>query len=214
MDVIKGLASLALTALLLFASSPVNARFVSVDPVQANANNGQNFNRYNYCNNNPYRFKDPDGRQNEDEVDPDKVEELRQQQLLQPVSPEALMEPSPSLIPKSLADPLGDMRDRVQSSSQELNEELSGGNRSDGRDEGSQQASADRNPKTDQRLGPGEIKQLERAGHDAHDLKGGKNASRQDLFKDKSGNVYVKPKNGSGPGEPTGINLRDLDKKK
>lgn len=47
----------------LFASSAAEARFVSVDPVRANANNGQNFNRYYYANNNPYKFTDPDGRQ-------------------------------------------------------------------------------------------------------------------------------------------------------
>ena len=32
-----------------------------------------------------------------------------------------------------------------------------------------------------------------------------------DLFKDMQGNVYVKPKDGSGAGEPTGINLQDLE---
>lgn len=45
----------------LFAGS-ADARFVSSDPVQANPNTGQNFNRYWYGNNNPYRFTDPDGR--------------------------------------------------------------------------------------------------------------------------------------------------------
>ena len=39
---------------------------MSVDPVQANPNTGQNFSRYNYGNNNPYRFTDPDGRQSRD----------------------------------------------------------------------------------------------------------------------------------------------------
>lgn len=42
------------------------ARFVSTDPVQANTNNGQNFNRYQYANSNPYGFTDPDGRQSRD----------------------------------------------------------------------------------------------------------------------------------------------------
>jgi RHS repeat-associated protein len=37
-------------------------RFLSVDPVSASSINGGNFNRYWYANNNPYRFKDPDGR--------------------------------------------------------------------------------------------------------------------------------------------------------
>jgi RHS repeat-associated protein len=36
--------------------------FLSVDPVTANSMGG-NFNRYWYANNNPYRFRDPDGRQ-------------------------------------------------------------------------------------------------------------------------------------------------------
>lgn len=37
-------------------------RFLSVDPVTADAKTGGNFNRYWYANNNPYRFVDPDGR--------------------------------------------------------------------------------------------------------------------------------------------------------
>jgi RHS repeat-associated protein len=38
-------------------------RFLSVDPVTANAKTGANFNRYWYANNNPYKFIDPDGRE-------------------------------------------------------------------------------------------------------------------------------------------------------
>ena len=41
---------------------PVIGRFLSTDPVQA-SDNGASFNRYNYANNNPYRFTDPDGRE-------------------------------------------------------------------------------------------------------------------------------------------------------
>ncbi|MEZ0469592.1 RHS repeat-associated core domain-containing protein [Luteimonas salinilitoris] len=37
-------------------------RFLSVDPVTADANTGGNFNRYWYANNNPYKSIDPDGR--------------------------------------------------------------------------------------------------------------------------------------------------------
>ena len=51
-----------LTVSLLLASSAASARWVSVDPVKVNASNGQNFNRYYYAINNPYRFTDPDGR--------------------------------------------------------------------------------------------------------------------------------------------------------
>jgi RHS repeat-associated protein len=42
---------------------PVIGRFLSVDPVTADANTGANFNRYRYADNNPYKFVDPDGRQ-------------------------------------------------------------------------------------------------------------------------------------------------------
>lgn len=41
---------------------PLSGRFLSVDPVASDLQNGWNFNRYNYANNNPYRFTDPDGR--------------------------------------------------------------------------------------------------------------------------------------------------------
>lgn len=42
---------------------PGVGRFLSVDPVTADSVSGANFNRYWYANNNPYRFKDPDGRE-------------------------------------------------------------------------------------------------------------------------------------------------------
>ncbi|MGD9583326.1 MAG: RHS repeat-associated core domain-containing protein [Lysobacterales bacterium] len=47
---------------------PIVGRFLSIDPVAADANTGGNFNRYWYANNNPYRFTDPDGRFGIDEL--------------------------------------------------------------------------------------------------------------------------------------------------
>jgi RHS repeat-associated protein len=41
---------------------PVTGRFLSVDPMPSDMQNGWNFNRYNYAANNPYKFMDPDGR--------------------------------------------------------------------------------------------------------------------------------------------------------
>ena len=41
---------------------PLVGRFLSVDPVAARPT-GDNFNRYSYAANNPYRFRDPDGRE-------------------------------------------------------------------------------------------------------------------------------------------------------
>ncbi len=42
---------------------PDIGRFLSVDPVEADADTGGDFNRYVYAYNNPYAFTDPDGRQ-------------------------------------------------------------------------------------------------------------------------------------------------------
>ena len=41
---------------------PIAGRFLSVDPVTTDTKTGSSFNRYVYGNNNPYKFKDPDGR--------------------------------------------------------------------------------------------------------------------------------------------------------
>ena len=42
---------------------PLAARFLSVDPVTTSAKDGSFFGRYHYANNNPFKFKDPDGRE-------------------------------------------------------------------------------------------------------------------------------------------------------
>jgi hypothetical protein len=61
--------------------------------------------------------------------------------------------------------------------------------------------------KGDKMFSPGEINKLKKGGVHPHDLK--ENA-RQDLYKDKDGNIVVKPKGGNGPGEPTGLNINDF----
>jgi RHS repeat-associated protein len=42
---------------------PIAGRFLSVDPVVTDASIGRRFNRYVYANNSPYKYVDPDGRQ-------------------------------------------------------------------------------------------------------------------------------------------------------
>lgn len=68
--------------------------------------------------------------------------------------------------------------------------------------------SSKRNPKQDKRLTKGEVDSLEKKGYDIHKIKKeyGTN-SHYDLFKDSKGEIYLKPKNGAGPGESININL-------
>jgi RHS repeat-associated protein len=47
---------------------PIAARFMSVDPVTTDASTGAMFNVYEYANNNPYRYTDPDGREGQQSV--------------------------------------------------------------------------------------------------------------------------------------------------
>jgi hypothetical protein len=68
------------------------------------------------------------------------------------------------------------------------------------------QESAPKSSKQMKKLSKGEIKKLKELGIDPHDLKPN---SKYDLFKDTDGNIHVKPKDGSGPGDPTGINVND-----
>jgi len=68
----------------------------------------------------------------------------------------------------------------------------------------------DRNPAQDKKLSPDEIKALEEAGYDVHELKGGKSTGKTDIYKDDDGWLHQKSKGGKGPGEPLGININDL----
>ena len=56
---------------------------------------------------------------------------------------------------------------------------------------------------------------MKEAGWDHGDKKtNGKGGGGNDLWKDKKGNVYEKPKSGAGTGEWTGINLNNLSIKR
>ena len=49
---------------------PVAGRFLSEDPVLTDSNTGASFNRYVYASNNPYKYIDPDGRDDKDAFTP------------------------------------------------------------------------------------------------------------------------------------------------
>lgn len=68
----------------------------------------------------------------------------------------------------------------------------------------------ERNWRQDKLLTRGEIARLKQGGVDIHELKGDRNAAKKDLYKDREGNIYVKPKEGFSPGEPTGLNINDF----
>jgi Bacterial toxin 33 len=55
---------------------------------------------------------------------------------------------------------------------------------------------------------------LDKAGENPEKIKqeivGKKNSGRYDLYKDKQGNIYIKPKGGQGTGEPTGLNINNF----
>ncbi len=68
----------------------------------------------------------------------------------------------------------------------------------------------ERNAAQDKKLSSQEIDKLKDAGIDVHKEKYGKNTGQIDLYKDSKGNVYIKAKGGTGPGEPLYINLNNL----
>ena len=72
---------------------------------------------------------------------------------------------------------------------------------------GAQSADFMMSSKQDKMLSKNEAKRLAKGGSHPHDLK---ENSRQDLYKDKDGNISVKRKGGIGPGEPTGLNINDF----
>lgn len=59
----RNLSLAALGMALVIASGAAEARWLSVDPVKAEASDPASFNRYHYAANNPYKFIDPDGRE-------------------------------------------------------------------------------------------------------------------------------------------------------
>lgn len=74
----------------------------------------------------------------------------------------------------------------------------------------SQGGEAERNWRQDKLLTRDEIARLKQAGINIHELKGKRNASRKDLYKDSEGNIYIKPKDGQSTGDETGLNINNF----
>jgi len=69
---------------------------------------------------------------------------------------------------------------------------------------------AKRDWRQDEKLTSDEIARLKKGGIDIHQLKGKYRASQKYLYKDREGNIYVKPKSGQAAGEYTGFNINDF----
>jgi len=70
----------------------------------------------------------------------------------------------------------------------------------------------ERDGSQDKKLSNGEIEALEEAGEDIHEIKKGcpGGVSKCDLYKDRRGNIYVKPKGSRGAGVFTGLNINNF----
>jgi RHS repeat-associated protein len=60
------------------------------------------------------------------------------------------------------------------------------------------------------RITKGEVKKLKKGNVNPEALKGKRGVGKLDIFKDNKGNLFIKPKSGKGPGEPTGLNINDF----
>ena len=176
---------------------PLIGRFMSNDPVGFRGIHS--FNRYAYANNNPYKYIDPDGETAVEIVLTIAAADAVTPEPTDLAAPLKILVYGGAFILANLVDSIVDIAvlNEISSDDPSNNPHPADTN-------------PDRNPKKDKKLSDKEAQGMKEQGDDPHELKD--YDSKKDLFKDKKGNVYIKPKKGNGFGEPTGINLNDYKK--
>ncbi len=197
---------------------PIAGRFMSLDPVTTDANTGRSFNRYDYAKNSPYRYVDPDGREPSDKPTreywdlPNKPDCgcATPTPTLPTVTVTAFrVAPTPGLLAFWFSLTMAEIYGKKVKESlvKSANAKAAEGGASPPPNDGDdKKKNKDTGKQQDRMLTKKEIKDVEDAlGEDIHDIKGGTNASKYDLYKRGDGEVVMKPKGGAGPGEPIGF---------
>jgi len=188
-------------------------RFISTDPIinrEEALSNPQLWNLYSYCRNNPITYLDPDGRQFTGVYPPHLIKKtIFIEQSLDGGQPYLDMYLKAQEIEEKILNTAAIVMNTAQGIASSIFKEGWKGLMQE-----MAKLSAKKGSKLIfeqmKRLGKGEIKKLKDAGIDIHELKGGGKISRADLFKNKKGEIFVKPKSGEGPGDPTGLNIKDF----
>jgi len=205
-------------------------RFTQPDDIIQNVYSPQDLNRYSYVRNNPLKYTDPSGHQLATSAG---LTLLGLSYLAAVVS----TLPPPRITPKDVTivasyvlginsmqkqvAQLSNIVNAVKTSATTLSKstttpqaKISTGSPAVGNIQGLppqiKNFNPNRNPTQDKKVPEDQLKKIfDQLGEDLHDIKG-KGSSRYDIFNDDKGNLYQKPKNGQGEGEPLNINMNDF----
>jgi RHS repeat-associated protein len=196
--------------------SPTLGRFLSVDPMtnaQKTRQQPQAWNHYSYVANNPIGHNDPTGKCTDTETC---VWDLVRWGA--PVVAEGLLRASQTVGSAFLLVTQQYAAQRLSNFQSGPKPQVVPAILSERQDKPPDTSTNDKKAGAqDKKLSGAEVDNLEEHNVDIHELKqevtGDKKVSKYDLYKDKDGSIFVKPKNGKGPGEPTGLNINDFNKR-